>query len=55
MRSYSGSATQILADGARVVGTASLGTNERGDLTGWSGTFRPDSAGTGVREAGDGL
>ena len=55
MRTYSGSATLILADGARVVGTASLGTNQRGDLTGWSGTFRPDAAGADVREAGDGL
>jgi hypothetical protein len=55
MRTYSGSATLILANGARVAGTASLGTNQRGDLTGWSGTFRPDEAGADIRAAGDGL
>src|SRR5687767_3489433 len=41
MTTYSGPATLILADGARVAGMASLGTNHRGDLKGWSGTFRP--------------
>jgi hypothetical protein len=55
MTTYSGPATLILSDGARVAGTASLGTNHRGDLKGWSGTFRPDVAGTNVRDASDGL
>lgn len=34
---------------------ASLRTNDRGDLNGWSGSFRPDQASSDVREAGDGL
>jgi hypothetical protein len=55
MTTYSGPATLILADGARVSGMASLGTNHRGDLKGWSGTFRPDAAGADVRDASDGL
>jgi hypothetical protein len=55
MTTYSGPATLILADGARLAGTASLGTNHRGDLKGWSGTFRPDEASTEVRNASDGL
>jgi hypothetical protein len=55
MTTYSGPATLILADGVRVDGMASLGTNHRGDLKGWSGTFRPDVAGAEVRAAGDGL
>jgi len=59
MTTYSGPATLILADGARVAGMASLGTNNRGDLKGWSGTFRPDEAGeeatTDARNASDGL
>ena len=55
MKTYSGPATLILADGARVAGMASLGTNHRGDLKGWSGTFRPNEAGTNVRNASDGL
>jgi hypothetical protein len=54
MMSYSGPATLILADGARVVGMASLGTNHRGDLTGWSGTFRPNEASTDVRSPSEG-
>jgi hypothetical protein len=55
MTTYSGPATLILSDGARVAGMASLGTNHRGDLKGWSGTFRPDAAGADVRGASDGL
>jgi hypothetical protein len=55
MTTYSGPATLILADGERVAGMASLGTNSRGDLQGWSGTFRPDETSTAVRNAGDGL
>ena len=51
MTTYSGPATLILADGARVVGMASLGTNQRGDLKGWSGTFRPDQASNDTRAA----
>ena len=55
MTTYSGPATLILADGARVEGMASLGTNNRGNLDGWSGTFRPDQVTTEIREAGEGL
>ena len=55
MTTYSGPATLILTDGARVDGMASLGTNQRGDLSGWSGTFRPDQASAEVRSAADGL
>jgi hypothetical protein len=55
MTTYSGPATLILADGARVGGMASLRTAERGDLNGWSGTFRPDQVSTDLREASDGL
>lgn len=55
MTTYSGPATLILADGARVAGMASLGTNHRGDLKGWSGTFRPNETSADVRNAGDGL
>jgi hypothetical protein len=55
MTTYSGPATLILADGARVAGMASLGTNHRGDLKGWGGTFRPNETSTDVRNAGDGL
>jgi len=55
MTAYSGPATLILVDGARVAGMASLGTNHRGDLNGWSGTFRPDQVSTDLRNAGDGL
>ncbi len=55
MTTYSGPATLILADGARVAGMASLGTNQRGDLKGWSGTFRPDEASNDTRVASDGL
>lgn len=55
MTTYSGPATLILVDGARIAGMASLGTNHRGDLNGWSGTFRPDQVSEDVRNAGDGL
>ena len=55
MTAYSGPATLILVDGARVAGMASLGTNHRGDLNGWGGTFRPNQVSNEVREAGDGL
>jgi hypothetical protein len=55
MTTYSGPATLILADGARVAGMASLGTNHRGDLNGWGGTFRPNEASTDVRNPSDGL
>ena len=55
MTTYSGPATVILADGARVEGMASLGTNNRGNLDGWSGTFRPDQVTAEIREAGEGL
>ena len=55
MTAYSGPATLILVDGARVVGMASLGTNHRGDLNGWGGTFRPDKVSANLRNASDGL
>lgn len=56
MTTYSGPATLILADGARVAGMASLGTNQRGNLSGWSGTFRPnEEVSMDVRNASDGL
>jgi hypothetical protein len=55
MTTYSGPATLILADGVRLAGMASLGTNNRGDLNGWSGTFRPDEASAEVRDTSDGL
>jgi hypothetical protein len=34
---------------------ASLGTNNRGNLDGWSGTFRPDQVSAEIREASEGL
>jgi hypothetical protein len=55
MTTYSGPATLILVDGARVAGMASLRTNDRGDLNGWSGSFRPDQVSTDLRNASDGL
>jgi hypothetical protein len=55
MTTYSGPATLILLDGARVAGMATLKTNDRGDLNGWSGSFRPDQVSTELREASDGL
>ncbi len=45
----------ILVDGERVAGMASLGTNNRGDLNGWSGTFRPDQVRAELHNTGDGL
>ena len=54
MMTYSGPATLILADGARVAGMASLGANHRGGLDGWSGTFRPNEGSTDVRNPSDG-
>ncbi|MET7419017.1 hypothetical protein [Dactylosporangium sp. NPDC005555] len=51
MTTYSGPATLILDTGARVTGMASLNTNNRGNLNGWSGTFRPNEVNTAVREA----
>jgi hypothetical protein len=55
MTTYSGPATLILDDGARVSGMASLRTNDRGDLNGWSGSFRPDQVSAEIRNAGEGL
>ena len=55
MTTYSGPATLILVDGARVTGMASLRTNDRGDRTGWSGSFRPDQISTELRDSVDGL
>jgi hypothetical protein len=55
MTSYSGPATLILVDGARVAGVASLATDHRGEFNGWSGTFRPDQVSTDLRNASDGL
>jgi hypothetical protein len=55
MTTYSGPATLILTDGARVAGMVSLGTNRRGDLNGWGGTFRPDQASPALRSAREGL
>jgi len=55
MTAYSGPAILILVDGARVAGMASLGTNHRGDLNGWGGTFRPDQVSADLRNASDGL
>jgi hypothetical protein len=55
MTTYSGPATLILTDGARVAGMASLRTNDRGNLDGWSGSFRPDQVSSEIREASDGL
>jgi hypothetical protein len=55
MTTYSGPATLVLVDGARVDGMASLKTNDRGDLSGWSGSFRPDQVSSDLRAASDGL
>jgi hypothetical protein len=55
MTTYSGPATLVLADGARVAGMASLRTNDRGDLDGWSGSFRPDRVSANLHEASAGL
>jgi hypothetical protein len=55
MTTYSGPARLILVDGACIAGMASLNTNQRGGLDGWSGTFRPDEVTTDLRNAGEGL
>ena len=55
MTTYSGPATLVLVDGARVSGVASLRTDDRADPPGWSGSFRPDRGGDDLRNAGDGL
>ena len=55
MTTYSGPARLILADGTRVAGMASLSTNQRGGLSGWGGTFRPDQASTDLRNTDDEL
>jgi hypothetical protein len=55
MTTYSGPARLILVDGASVAGMASLSTNRRGALDGWSGTFRPDQVTTDLRNADEGL
>jgi len=55
MTTYSGPATLVLVDGARVPGVASLRTDDRADPPGWSGSFRPDRGGDDLRNAGDGL
>jgi hypothetical protein len=55
MTTYSGPATLVLVDGARVPGMASLRTDDRGDLPGWRGSFRPDQGGDDLRNASDGL
>lgn len=55
MTTYSGPATLVLVDGERVGGMASLRTNERGNLDGWSGSFRPDKVSEDLRAASDGL
>jgi len=52
---YSGPARLILVDSACISGMASLSTNHRGGLNGWSGTFRPDEITTDLRNAGEGL
>jgi len=55
MTTYSGPARLILGEGACVSGMASLRTDQRGGLEGWSGTFRPDRAGPDLENASDGL
>ena len=55
MTTYAGPARLILGDGVRVSGMASLRTDQRGGLGGWSGTFRPDGTRTELRTGGDGL
>ena len=55
MTTYSGPARLILVDGACVSGMASLRTDQRGGLDGWSGTFRPDQVGADLQIASDGL
>lgn len=55
MTTYSGPARLILADDTRIAGMASLSTNQRGDLNGWGGTFRPDQASADLPHPGEGL
>lgn len=55
MTTYSGPARLILLDGTCVAGMASLSTNQRGNLNGWGGTFRPDQTSADLHDAGDGL
>lgn len=55
MTTYSGPATLVLVDGARVLGMASLRNNNRGDLQGWTGSFRPDEVTDELRNATEGL
>lgn len=55
MTTYGGPARLILADGARVSGMASLRTDQRGGLEGWSGTFRPDQTSADLQNASEGL
>ncbi len=55
MTTYSGPARLTLVDGECVSGMASLRTDQRGGLDGWSGTFRPDRVGADLQNASDGL
>ncbi|MBW6436372.1 hypothetical protein KZ829_21775 [Actinoplanes hulinensis] len=55
MTTYSGPARLILVGGTQVSGMASLSTNQRGGINGWSGTFRPDQISAEIRNASDGL
>lgn len=55
MTNYSGPARLTLVDGTHVSGMASLSTNQRGGVTGWGGTFRPDVNNEEIRNAGEGL
>jgi hypothetical protein len=55
MTTYSGPARLFLADGACVVGMASLSTNQRGGVNGWGGTFRPDKPSSDLRSTSEEL
>jgi hypothetical protein len=55
MTTYSGPARLILVDGEYVSGMASLRTDQRGGLDGWSGTFRPDQTAADLHNQSDGL
>jgi len=55
MTTYSGPARLILVDGEYVNGMASLRTDQRAGLAGWSGTFRPDRVGDDLQNASEGL
>jgi hypothetical protein len=52
---YSGPARLILVDGACVPGMASLSVNQRGGISGWGGTFRPNEASTDLHHSNEGL